>query len=114
MDFAESRMDDAQTPPDAEVMHSSAQRDGGTTLSMHFHNPWCGGALTGVWELTHGEGFHTRTAVSLMTLVLLLGPFHICWTRCFKMNIKMGFLAYFPTKFALSLGQNVKGKIWHN
>ena len=59
MDFTESRMDDARTPPDAEVMHRTAQRDGGVMLSTLFHGARCGGAPSGVWELTHGEGLHT-------------------------------------------------------
>ena len=64
MDLAESHMDDAQTPPDAEVMHWTACHDAGVTLSMRFHNAWCGGAPSGVWELTHGVGLDARSGVS--------------------------------------------------
>ena len=50
-------------------------------------------------------------AVSLMTLLLILEPSHIYWTICFEMDINMTSHAYFPTKLAPSLGQNVKGRI---
>ncbi len=57
---------------------------------------------------------HLMYAVSLMTLLRILGPFHICWTEHFEITIKMGPHAYFSTKFALLLGQDVKGRMWHN
>ena len=64
MDFAESRMDDAQTPPDAEVMHRTARQDAGMTLSMRFHDARCGGAMSGVWEFTHSVGFDAQRDAS--------------------------------------------------
>ena len=64
MDFAESRMDDTRTLPDAEVTHRMARHDAGTTLSTRFHDARCVGAPSGVWELTHGVGLDARRAVS--------------------------------------------------
>ena len=64
MDFAESCMDDAQTPPDAEVTHKTVSHDAGATLSMRFHEAQCGGALSRVWDLTQGVGLDTRHSVS--------------------------------------------------
>ena len=64
MDFAEKCMDDARTPPDAEVTHSLARRDAGTTLSTCFHDARCGGAPSRVWNLTHDVGPDTRRGAS--------------------------------------------------
>ncbi len=56
MDFVESCMDDARTPPGTQGMHKTAQHDAGVTLSMHLLDAWCGEpdsqSLT-VRELTH-------------------------------------------------------------
>ena len=54
MDFTESPTDDAQSPPDAEVMHRTVRRDTRATLLTRFLDAWCGGAPSGVSELTHG------------------------------------------------------------
>ena len=47
MDFAESCMDYARTPPDAEVTHGTSRHDTGAMLSMRFHNARRGGHRVG-------------------------------------------------------------------
>ena len=64
MDFIESRMDNAQPPPDAEVLHRTTRHDAGKMLSTHFHDTRCSGAPSGVWESTHGDGLPSRRTVS--------------------------------------------------